>query len=346
MSYEIGINTVRRRATERPAHTEYCSNEALVRELTGLDPVTEERAWTMFRELWQIDFLWHVNDGPTPWPERGRTTDMGHAEFLEGGRDKREARESPFSSPEQVWQFDAVEEYGLPDPEELADYYEAWHREDRERNVEQLCPGGYYKTLVSGAIEAFGWKMLLEAAADPDRFEKVLESFFRLSLHHFKAWARTSIEVFICHDDMVWTAGPFMHPDFYRRAVFPRYRQLWEVLDGAGKTVLFCSDGDYTPFLEDLAEAGADGFIFEPLVDFDRVVREFGRTHVIVGSQVDARTLTFGGEEEIRRQVDATLETAGDLPGFMFAVGNHIPSNVPVENAMFYFDYLSTHWYR
>jgi hypothetical protein len=30
----------------------------------------------------------------------------------------------------------------------------------------------------------------------------------------------------------------------------------------------------------------------------------------------------------------------------MFAVGNHIPSNVPVENALFYFDYLRRHWQR
>ena len=50
--------------------------------------------------------------------------------------------------------------------------------------------------------------------------------------------------------------------------------------------------------------------------------------------------------EEIRAQVDATLEVAFDCPGFVFAVGNHIPSNVPVENALFYFDYLSSRWWR
>ena len=43
---------------------------------------------------------------------------------------------------------------------------------------------------------------------------------------------------------------------------------------------------------------------------------------------------------------DQTLKLATKCPGFMFAVGNHIPSNVPVENAMFYFDYLKKHWAR
>ena len=217
---------------------------------------------------------------------------------------------------------------------------------DQAANPRQVCPGGYYKTIVSGAIEAFGWEMLLTAAADRRRFARVLEGFYRLSRHHFEAWARTGTEVFICHDDMVWTAGPFIHPDFYRSAIFPHYKELWRVWKDAGKRVLYCSDGDFTMFLDDIAEAGADGFIFEPVVDFDRVVRDFGGTHVIVGSKVDARTLTFGTPDDIRREVDATLDVAGGLPGFMFAVGNHIPSNVPVENAQFYFDYLRDNWSR
>lgn len=340
MSYSIGIEAINLRPTPRPAHTEYCSCEPLVRAVTGRDPRTDPGAWRAFHDAWEIDFLWHTNDGPVPWAQRGRTTDMGHAEFLEGGRDFREASVCPFKSAEDVYAFDAAEEYGLPDLDGLVEYYEQWHRRDQAANPGQVCPGGYYKTVFSGAIEAFGWEMLLTAAADRDRFARVLEGFGRLSRRHFEAWARTSAQVLICHDDMVWTSGPFIHPDFYRRAVFPLYKELWSIWKNAGKRVLYCSDGDFTVFLDDVAEAGADGFIFEPVVDFDRVVRDFGGTHVIVGSKVDARTLTFGTPDDIRRQVDATLEAAGGLPGFMFAVGNHIPSNVPVQNALAYFEHL------
>jgi len=346
MSYRIGMDAIRLRPSDRLAHTEYCSNDALVRAVTGLDPSKDGRAGKRFNEAWQLDFLWLINDGPVPWSQRGRTTDMGHAEFLEGGVDMRAARPCPFRSVEEAWAFDAVEEYGLPDFDELVRYYEGWHRQTQGANPEQVCPGGYYKTIVSGAIEAFGWDMLLTAASDQGKFERVLDGFFRLSLHHCRAWAETSIQVFMCHDDMVWSEGPFIHPDFYRRVIFPRYRELWRVLKEAGKVVLFTADGNYTMFLDDLAEAGLDGFCFEPMVDLDEVVRRFGRTHVIIGSKVDCRTLTFGSTDAIKAQVDATLELAADCPGFMFAVGNHIPSNVPVANALFYFDYLSSNWGR
>ena len=346
MSYEIGIRAIRLQTTDRFAHTEYCSSYPLVRAVTGLDPRSAPEAWARFHAAWQFDFLWSTNDGPVPWSERGRTTDMGHAEFLEGGTDRRDTVTCPFKDVDEVLSFDAVHEYGLTDMDELVAYYERSYQDARQANPNQVCTGGYYRTLVSGAIDAFGWDMLLEAAADWDRFDRVLESIYQLSLHHYRAWARTSIEVFICHDDMVWSQGAFMHPDFYRGAIFPRYAKLWDVLHEAGKIVLFCSDANWSQFIDDIVQAGADGLIFEPMTDLDYAARNYGRTHSIFSSFVDCRTLTFGTHEQIRHEIDRTLELARGCSGFFFVVGNHIPSNVPVDNALFYFDYLSKHWTR
>ena len=346
MSYKVGIDTIHLRPTDRLAHTEYCSNWALIRKVTGLDPKTDKNAMRLFNDAWGIDFIWSTNDGPVPWQDRGRVTDMGHAEFLEDSSDKRNIKPCPFKDSEDVLSFDAVKEYGLPDMDELVNYYEKCYQDWKRNNPEQVFPGGYYKTLVSGAIDAFGWEMLLIAAAEKDRFTKVLDSFFKLSLHYYKAWARTSIEVFICHDDMVWTQGPFIHPDFYRQIIFPYYKALWNVLKSVGKKVLFCSDGTWIEFIDDIAAAGADGFIFEPSNNLNIIVEKYGKTHVIVGSKVDCRTLTFGTKEKIKAELDDTLKLARSCPGFIFAVGNHIPSNVPVDNALFYFDYLRRNWQR
>ncbi len=347
MSYDIGLAAIRLQAPERLAHTEYCSNYSLVRAVTGLDPRSDgDDAWRAFHDAWELDFLWNTNDGPVGWEKRGRVTDMGHAVFLEGGTDWRDTVHCPFKNAEEALSFDAVEEYGLPDMAELVQHYENQYRAGQENHPNQVFPGGYYRTIMSGAIQTFGWEMLLEAAFDRPRFDKVLESFFRLTLHHLKAWAKTSIKVFIQHDDFVWTQGPFLHPDFYRAAIIPRFKQLWQVLHDAGKTVLFCSDGTFTEFFDDLAAAGADGFIFEPTTSLEYAVERFGQTHVIASSKVDCRTLTFGSKEQIKHEVDATIKLARVCPGFICAVGNHIPSNVPVDNALYYMDYLRKSWRR
>jgi uroporphyrinogen-III decarboxylase len=162
---------------------------------------------------------------------------------------------------------------------------------------------------------------------------------------NFRAWALTSAPVFICHDDIVWTSGPVFHPHWYRRFVFPRYRKLWSVLKDAGKIVLFCSDGDFTEFVDDLAQAGADGFIFEPLTSLEKIVSTYGRSKAIIGN-VDTRILTFGTRDDVYREVKRCYDLGRDCPGFFHAVGNHIPHNVPVDNALYYLDLINTEFGR
>ena len=103
----------------------------------------------------EYDFIWSTDNGPEPWSERGRTTDMGHSEFVRG-HGSASAQECPFQTVEEAWAFDAVAEYGFTDYKKLADYYEGRYQRTRKRYPEQVWTGGYYNTLVSGAIAIFG----------------------------------------------------------------------------------------------------------------------------------------------------------------------------------------------
>jgi hypothetical protein len=345
MSYQIGMDTINLRPTPRLGHTEYCDHWPLMRHVTGLPDDDPAQAPEFYR-LWEYDFIWSTNNGPVPWEERGRTTDMGHAEFMEGGVDRREPQACPFATPEEVWAFDAVAEYGLTDFDALVRYYQGTYETARARFPEQVFTGGYYRTLVSGAIAAFGWDMLLLAASDPARFARSLDGIFQQTMHHTRAWAATSCEVFMCHDDMVWTLGAFIKPSFYRAEIFPRYKEQWDLLHKAGKKVAFTSDGDWTAFTDDIVEAGADILVFEPMVPLQHMVERYGQSHCLMGSDVDARTLTFGTPAQIQAEVDRSLALARRCKGFMFAVGNHLPANIPIANMLFYYDYLSARWQR
>jgi len=337
MSRQIGLDTVFLRPTPRIAHTEYSLeyHTSLFKE-----------SYREVYDAWDLDFLWVTDDGPIAWEKAGRCTDMGHAGYAAGGSDLRRASACPFGSPEEVYDFDPSREYGVPSRRELVRYYEEAHRRRSARYPGQLVTGGYYKTLVSGAIQAFGWDMLLQAAADEARFARVLDRFADYTMQYNLAWAETPIEAFIQHDDMVWAQGPFLRPDFYRRVIFPLYRRLWEPLRRAGKRVLYCADGTWEMFLDDIADCGADGFIFEPSNSLDAVVSKYGGTHVIIGSKVDCRTLTLGSWEQVQAEMDATLALAKRCPGFVWSVGNHIPANVPDAMSLRYMDYLRGHWER
>ena len=341
MSIENALDNICLRSSERWGHTEYSLNYRLdyLARRTGLSLDDPELLWRGF-DFFEIDFNWDIHDGIVDWKATGRITDMGHAAYAADGGDQRTSAESPFKTMEEVWEFDAVEEYGLPDFDEQVRAYEAHVQARRREFPNQLSTGGYYKSIVSGAIDAFGWDMLLLAASDRGKMEQVLDGFFRRTLFHMKAWAQTTAPVLIQHDDFVWTSGAFMNPDFYRKVIIPRYAELWKPAHAAGKKVLFCSDGNFLEFAADVAEAGADGFIFEPCMDFGEMVRSFGKTHCLVGSFVDCRDLTFGKWKKVKADIDRTFNHLKDCKGAIFAVGNHLPPNIPEPMMDRFFDYL------
>jgi hypothetical protein len=342
MSRETALRNVLLMDCDRWGHTEYSLDyhKEYIRDLTGLDPESAA-AIRALHAHWQVDLVWRTHNGLFEnWAGRGRTTDMGHASYEADGSDQRRPSECPFKTTGDVWAFDPIAEYGLPDFDEQVRAYEALDEQARKEFPDQLTTGGYYRTLVSGAIAVFGWEMLLMGLSEPRRMEQVFEGFFRYTLHHMRAWAKTSAEVIIQHDDFVWTSGPFVDPDFYRKVLIPRYAELWKPLHAAGKKVLFCSDGDFTMFVPDLAEAGADGFVFEPLVDFGYMAENFGRTHCLVGSYVDCRDLTLGHWDSVEKAILRTEQKLRRCRGALLAVGNHLPANIPAPMMDRYIGFL------
>jgi uroporphyrinogen-III decarboxylase len=100
----------------------------------------------------------------------------------------------------------------------------------------------------------------------------------------------------------------------------------------AGKTVIFTSDGDYTAFFDDLVTRGCDALVMEPCRDMGLFARRQGRTHAFVGN-ADTRVLLLGGRDDVRREVERCFAIGRARPGFVMAVGNHMP-NTPVDNAL------------
>ncbi len=337
MSRKIGMDTICLRPTPRLAHTEY-SMDYHTRYL--------EKLGKSIAEAWEFDLAWCINNGPLNWSEQGRVTDMGHAVYAADGSDQRQPAASPFTDVEEVHAFDPFKEYDIPGHRELVRFFDDWYQKSQAAAPEQVVTGGRYVSLISAALEIFGWDMLLTAAADQERFAQVLERLGEYSIRHAEAWAETSIEAYIQHDDMVWTSGPFLDPAFYRGVIFPLYKRMWAPLRKAGKKVLFCSDGLFSMFMKDVAACGADGFIFEPDNDLDWVTRHFGQTHCLVGSKVDCRTLAFKPWEAVQAEMDATFRLAKGCPGFMWAVGNHIPANVSDAMCDRYMNYLRANWNR
>lgn len=342
MSYEDGMAAINLEMPPRVPRTEYSADThwELVKAVTGVDVDSsspdelKKRASAAFKKAWNYDFVWEILIHNQIFGDV--RTKMGHAVYASGGVDYDPEIACPFKEPEEVLAFDPWEVYGPRDKQKITQDFEEHYRKVCEHYPDGVNMTGIYVTCVSGLIEIFGWEMLLLAAGlDPDGFGEVANRYASWIQQYFDALADAHVPVVMIHDDIVWTSGPMVHPQWYRKYVFPNYKKLFAPLRDSGKKIMYTSDGTYTEFIDDIAATGVHGFVMEPTTDMQYVAEKYGKTHVFIGN-ADTRALLNGTKEDIYAEVKRCMDIGKDCPGFFMAVGNHIPSNTPVENAIYY----------
>ena len=342
MSYETGWAAMNLEMPRRVPRVEFDAERhwELVKAVTGIEvshdspPELQARASREFVRAWHYDIQLNavIHNGELS----ARSTSMGHAVYAAGGVDYDNRLRCPFKTPEEVLAFDPWETYGERNRAELARRFQEDYRARCAWNPDLVNMTGIYISCVSGLIAAFGWEMLLTAAGlDPDGFGAVTNRYAKWIAQYYHALADTDVPVIYSHDDIVWTAGAIFRPEWYRKYVFPNYKMYYEPLVAAGKKIIFISDGNYTEFVDDIAACGVHGFFFEPLTDLEYLVRKYGRTHVLIGN-ADTRALLSGNRQRIRGEVERCMKTAKKCPGWFMGVTNMIPSNTPVESALYY----------
>jgi len=342
MSYADGWAAINLEMPRRIPRTEYSAEmhwdliQAVTGEAVGVDSseAGKTNAAAEFMRRWNYDLFWSTLIGHEAFGVHG--TDMGHAEYAAGGLDRRDTIFCPFKDPEDVLEFDFEERLGKINQPAMTRRFEAHYQANCQAHPDGVNMTGIYITLISGFIGLFGWEMLLLAAGeDLKRFGRLADRYAAWMQPYFEALAEADVPLVMVHDDIVWSAGPIFRPVWYREHVFPNYKRYFAPLLDSGKKILFCSDGNFNEFIDDIAATGVHGFVFEPLTSLEAVVEKYGKTHVIIGN-AETRTLLTGTRSQIRAEVERCLSLGRDCPGYFLAVGNHIPPNTPVENAICY----------
>lgn len=296
-----------------------------------------EERWQAFREFseaWDFSLLWLTLIDAGEFGDL--RTRMGHAEYMADMADYDANRSQAFADVGEVLAFQPKDRLPEVGHDEMVRRFDRHYRANCQALPDTVNMTGIYVTCVSGLIDLFGWELLLEAIGeDPLRMGRLTNEYCDWISCYFAALADSVAPVVMVHDDLVWTSGPIFDPVWYREFVFPNYRKLIAPLVEAGKRVIFTADGNYTAFVDDIAESGVHGFVMEPTTDMALVAERYGRTHFFVGN-ADTRILLSGSPAAIESEVLRCMEIGKVCPGFVMAVGNHIPPNTPVESALHY----------
>lgn len=338
MGYERALSALYLEEDKRVAQIEFLEHTEFIAKVSGLNPIKHpEEAISKALTKLDTDMIWFTY---TPLGEYIRRK----CKDIEVRRDSwsqaypTEWRKiSEIRSIGEILDFDPFNEWNVPSLEDLREDFEKVHGRTQTIYRNQLVPGGTYHTCLMWLIRIFGLEWTVKAAyLNPRGFENLLERFGNLSMLEAEAWSQTGIKAFISHDDICSTRGPFFSLKWMRRYLFPWYRRIWQVLKSKGIIVLFCTDGDITPIVDDIVMLGADGFIIEECSDLNYIAEKYGNEKVIIGG-VDIGILTYGTKEEVVNEVKRCLKTAGPYPGYFINVSGSVPDNVPLENIEAYF---------
>ncbi|RLF15252.1 MAG: hypothetical protein DRJ66_04670 [Thermoprotei archaeon] len=340
MCYERALSAIYLEEADRIAQMEVIHHTEFVAKISGIDPKRNpSEALRRTYDRLDLDMIWFTHDFIHPWHiakkmgERFITTPHSWSKFLP----TIWRVTYTINSVEDVLEFNPFEVVDIPSVDELAEYFNQVHDKAQSLFKNQLVPGGTYLTCFMWPLMLFGLKWVVKAAFyDPRRFKRLIDRFAQISLLQFRAWAKTDIKVFISHDDICSTQGPFFSPRWFKQYIFPWYERLWKELKSKGIVVLFCSDGNITPIIDEVAKAGADGFIIEECCDLEYIAERYGNDKVIIGG-VDIGVITYGSIMDVINEVKRCIRVAGPYPGYFINISGSIPDNVPLSNLEVYF---------
>jgi len=206
---------------------------------------------------------------------------------------------------------------------------------------------------ISGVVYEICWYMrglerwFMDMLQQPEFCEALLDQTLKFWMDWFRAFLREAgdvVDVIMIGDDLSGQKGPLFRPEFYRRVVKPRQKQLVQLIRSQTRAkIWYHTCGSCVNYIPDLLDNGID--ILNPVqisaagMDPRELKRQFGDRLVFWGGAIDAQhVLPTATPEEVRQHVRRNLEAWKPGGGYVFNNVHNIQAGVPPENVTALFD--------
>ena len=208
--------------------------------------------------------------------------------------------------------------------------------------VADALPEGMRILLHGADIFTSAWEMIgftrfcLASHEEPQWVEAVMESLATAVLGAAeRAVERVgdAVGATLYSDDIAYTHGLMLAPDFFRQHLFPSMRRWAEIGHRVGAPMIYHSDGRLYQVLDDLAELGVRGV--QPLepksMDPLEIKQRWPNRFCLVGN-IDLDLLARGTPEQVERHVRERIDRLNVGGAYMPGVSNTVPDYVRFEN--------------
>ena len=246
---------------------------------------------------------------------------------------------------DQVRQFDANQTY-----EEIRSTYETG-RAGVDEDLLWLSWGLHKSVSFHSRLMTFGYEGFLGALA---LYPEEMETLFAADGAVARLHNEVLVKVFEDHGEwpkLVWhgqdicgNSGPMTSPDLLHRIFMPHLKRAYEPLVEAGFRIVWHSDGNIMPILDDLLDAGVSGFQGmqelmdnpewnNPLEELAAMTDRQGRPLLLFGSISVSHTLPFGTPDDVRAAAQRCMDLSDERGGGLIVLPNNtVGPEVPVDN--------------
>jgi uroporphyrinogen-III decarboxylase len=218
----------------------------------------------------------------------------------------------------------------LPDPYDDALYAEAeeFASQKEEYAACLVTRIGIFPTMLGMGLENFALALYQDRAF----IEEVLDRYCDWTSAMAEHACQLGFDLFISTDDMAFKSAPFFSPAVFRELVLPRFQR---VARNISLPWIVHSDGNLTPFLEDLVSLGIAGLHpFEKGAMDIRAVKQTHGDRLCLLGNVDLNILGMGTPEDVDREVRELIRDVGPGGGYIVTSGNSLAGYLKPENVV------------
>ncbi len=184
---------------------------------------------------------------------------------------------------------------------------------------------------------------LLNMAMRPEFSEALLWRIQQLCkelMGHFLEALGENVDIIKIGDDLGTQESLLMSPAMYRKMLKPVHADYIKFIrERTPAKVMFHTDGDVFPLVEDFIEMGVD--ILNPIQtsagkmsNIEELKDRYGRDIIFCGGMDTGRILPDGSPEEVRQEVRRIIRVLGRDGGLMVGAVHTVMNNVPAENVL------------
>ncbi len=211
---------------------------------------------------------------------------------------------------------------------------------------------------ISGVVYEICWYMrgleqwFMDMLTQPEFCEALLDQTLKFWMDWFRIFldeVGDVVDLVMIGDDLAGQQGPLFRPDFYRRVVKPRHKQLVQYIRSRTEAkIWYHTCGSCVEYIPDLLDNGIH--ILNPVqisaagMDPADLKARFGDRLVFWGGAIDAQhVLPIASPEEVREHVRRNLEIWKPGGGYVFNNVHNIQAGVPPENVVALYDAAYEH---